>query len=131
MKKLLLIAWLALGASGCADFEVYSPASGKTPSQWASEHFARAGQEFAQAGQAIAQVVDQAAPAFADAAAAYYAGRANSYAARTRYELEQPLPRIDTGTSGTIIGPEGMSFYHLDAHGSGTVIGPEGMTFIH
>jgi hypothetical protein len=143
MRRLIIAlaasAALALGLSGC---EVYSPSSGKSPSAWASEHFARAGKEFVQAGQAIAQVVDQATPALADAAAAYYAGRANSYAAPPRYEA----PKLTNGTligpggttfingtshSGTIIGPPGTSFYNLDSHGSGMILGPNGTTFIN
>jgi hypothetical protein len=149
MRRLIIALAASAGLlSGCTGLEVYSPSSGKTRTQWASEHFARAGQQFAQAGRGLVQVAANAAQLAGQAAAAYGEGyaavSASTYAAPRHYEPDWPTMHSATligpngttfinGTtrSGTIIGPDGTSFYNLSPNGSGMILGPNGTTFIN
>jgi len=74
--------------------------------------------------------LDNATAALGAFAQGYTKG-ANSYAAPKPYEPWQPLPRIDTETSGTIIGPAGISHYSINPDGTGMILGPNGTTFIY
>lgn len=72
-------------------------------------------------GAPFVRDLDNATAALGAFAQGYTKG-ANSYAAPKPYEPWQPLPRIDTETSGTIIGPAGISHYSVNPDDTGMIL---------